>query len=230
VSAVNSRSSLLNGIRRALASAQPGPVHVPRSYDREPSCGPGDANRFTATVMEYRAQVVNIEAGDIGATVASLLQPGTRVAVPADIPHEWTAGIDTAVDDLDRPLSTSELDSCDAVVTGCALAIAATGTIVLDTGPRQGRRILTLIPDHHICVVFAEQIVDTVPQAFAALDPTRPLTFISGPSATSDIELIRVEGVHGPRTLDVLLVSDDRNPFDRNRLHGTHRDTLGLLP
>lgn len=210
MTAVDSRSSLLSGIRRALASAPPEPVHIPRSYDHEPCRGPGDASRFTTTVMEYRAQVVNIEARDIGATVASLLQPGARVAAPAGIPHEWTEGIDTAVDDLDRPLSTSELDSCDVVVTGCALAIAATGTIVLDTGVTQGRRILTLIPDHHICVVFAEQVVNTVPQAFAALDPVKPLTFISGPSATSDIELIRVEGVHGPRTLDVLLVSDGR--------------------
>ena len=110
----------------------------------------------------------------------------------------------TLASQFDRGIE--RLDEVDAVVTGCALGIAATGTIVLDGGTAQGRRALTLVPDHHICIVRADQVVDTVPQGFAALDPHRPLTFISGPSATSDIELNRVEGVHGPRTLDVLVI------------------------
>ncbi|MFD5425649.1 lactate utilization protein C [Streptomyces sp. NPDC127084] len=105
-------------------------------------------------------------------------------------------------------LTPRELDTVDSVVTGCALAIAETGTIVLDGGPDQGRRRITLIPDHHICVVRApEQVVAALPQALPKLDPVRPMTWISGPSATSDIELDRVEGVHGPRTLEVVIVT-----------------------
>ena len=150
--------------------------------------------------------MLRIDRDAIAATIANLLPEGARVVAPTDLPGEWVDGIDTVRDDPTAPLSVDALENLDAVVTGCALGIAATGTIVLDAGAAQGRRVLTLVPDHHICVVFADQVVDTVPQAFAALDPLRPLTFVSGPSATSDIELDRVEGVHGPRTLDVLIV------------------------
>jgi L-lactate dehydrogenase complex protein LldG len=168
--------------------------------------GPGDIDRFTESVTAYRAQVLRVAESDIARTVSSLTPADGTLVVPADLPDPWIPGQHVLKDDRDNPLQDSDLDRADAVLTGCALGIAVTGTIVLDAGPRQGQRVLSLLPDHHICVVFADQVVDTVPQAFAALDPSRPLTFISGPSATSDIELNRVEGVHGPRTLDVLLV------------------------
>jgi L-lactate dehydrogenase complex protein LldG len=202
----DARTTVLGRIRAALAAEPPAPIVVPRDYDREPLSGSGDVTRFAETVTEYRAQVTRIDAAAISATVASLVLPGAAVVAPADLPTAWLEGVDALIDDATEPLAIARLDSAAAVVTGCAVGIAATGTIVLDAGKAQGRRVLTLIPDHHICVVFADQIVDTVPQAFAALNPLRPLTFISGPSATSDIELNRVEGVHGPRTLDVLVV------------------------
>ncbi|EHB55180.1 Lactate utilization protein B/C [Mycolicibacterium rhodesiae JS60] len=201
------RRIVLDRIRGALAAAPPAPVPVPRDYDRAPARGPGDPERFAERVAEYRARVLRLDdAAAIAATIAPLIDPDARAAVPAGLPPQWVHGIRTVTDDPENPLPVTELDQTDAVVTGCALGIAVTGTIVLNAGPTQGRRALTLVPDHHICVVFTDQIVDTVPQAFAALDPGHPLTFISGPSATSDIELNRVEGVHGPRTLDVLLV------------------------
>jgi L-lactate dehydrogenase complex protein LldG len=107
------------------------------------------------------------------------------------------------------PLSVDALDALDGVITGCAVGLAETGTIVLDGGAGQGRRVLSLLPDRHLCVIRADQIVQDVPEALARLDPRRPMTWISGPSATSDIELQRVEGVHGPRVLDVVIIEVD---------------------
>ncbi|MGV0811108.1 lactate utilization protein C [Mycolicibacterium boenickei] len=200
------RAAVLGRVRAALAAAPPQAVVVPRDYHREPQTASGNVERFAETVAEYRARVHRIDADAIASTVLTLVGSGAPVVIPADLPPEWVRGL-TAVADAPE-LSVEQLDRAAAVLTGCALGIAATGTIVLDAGAGQGRRALTLVPDHHICVVRAQQIVDTVPQAFAALMPTRPLTFISGPSATSDIELQRVEGVHGPRTLDVLIVGE----------------------
>ncbi len=202
----DARAVVLGRIRAALGTDTPAAVPVPRDYDRQPSTGNGDVERFAETVADYRAQVHRVEPDEVATTIGALVSGVT--AIPADLPPEWVSGIRTVVDD--PPVGVDVLDSVDAVVTGCALGIAATGTIVLDAGAAQGRRALTLVPDHHICVIRADQIVDTVPQAFAALDPSRPLTFISGPSATSDIELQRVEGVHGPRTLDVVIVGAGR--------------------
>jgi predicted ATPase len=150
-------------------------------------CGPGEAAQVIADAVAARGL--------------------RRVGVPRGFPAEWSALLRGAVPG-DPPLDVAALDALDGVVTTCAVAIAETGTIVLDTGPGQGSRAFTLVPDYHLAVVRAAQIVAAVPDAVAALDPTRPLTWISGPSATSDIELSRVEGVHGPRTLDIVIVSD----------------------
>lgn len=200
----DARAAVLGRIRSALAAAPPPPVTVPRDYHREPLTGVGDIERFAETVAEYRARVHRVESPDIAAVVRDLTGPDATVVVPPDVPAEWIIGVHVISDD--PVLDVEQLDRADAVLTGCAVGIAATGTIVLDAGATQGRRALTLVPDHHICVVRTDQIVDTVPQGFATLGTDRPLTFISGPSATSDIELERVEGVHGPRTLDVLIV------------------------
>lgn len=200
--ALDARSVILERIRVATADAPAAPT-VPRDYERGPVSGPPDVDCFAETVDDYRAQVFRIGETEIASKILELLPDGARTVVPVDLPAEWTTGLETIPD---HGLSVEQLDAVDAVITGCRVGIAATGTIVLDGGARQGRRALTLVPDHHICVVWADQVVDTVPQAFAALNPTRPLTFVSGPSATSDIELNRVEGVHGPRTLDVLII------------------------
>ena len=152
----------------------------------------------------------------LAATIAAALaERGARtVVVSADLDSSWTANLSASVltDGLSTgdQLSVAELDEVDGVITSCAAAIAETGTLVLDGSSGQGRRVLTLIPDYHLCVVLPDQICADVPQALARLEPTRPLTMISGPSATSDIELNRVEGVHGPRTLEVIIVQNAR--------------------
>lgn len=201
---MTARTEILARIRAAVA--QGGTAQgIPRDYDHAPLVGGGDVERFAAAVDEYRAHVHR--ATDVAAAVADLIADDVTALLAPGFPSGWRPDREFIVDGEPVALSALELDAVDVVVTGCRLGIAATGTIVLDAGPGQGRRALTLVPDHHICVIRADQIVDTVPQAFAALDPRRPLTFISGPSATSDIELNRVEGVHGPRILDVIIAA-----------------------
>ncbi|MYS12327.1 lactate utilization protein C [Streptomyces sp. SID6041] len=207
----DSRARVLARIRAAVADA-PEPPEVTRDYlDRhvaEDPCGLLDL--LHENLADYRAHVHRTPLEGLPELVARILaERGARsVVVPPGLPEEWLTAT-RAERRTDAPrLTPHELDGVDAVVTGCALAVAETGTIVLDGGPGQGRRALTLVPDLHVCVIRApDQVVASVPQALPRLDPTRPLTWISGPSATSDIELDRVEGVHGPRTLEVILLT-----------------------
>jgi L-lactate dehydrogenase complex protein LldG len=172
---------------------------------------------FAERVAEYRATVRRVAADElVGAIAAACRRRGVRsLAVPHDIPDAWLPGaVEILRDEPTTSLTNGQLDACDGVLTGCAVGIAQTGTIVLDGGARQGRRVLTLLPDYHLCVVNEAQVVGLVPEGIALLAVTirgdnRAMTLISGPSATSDIELNRVEGVHGPRALEVLVVCDE---------------------
>jgi L-lactate dehydrogenase complex protein LldF len=206
----------------------------------EPGAGPPVLERFVERVEDYRATVVKVPPEGLpAALIGAVRARGARtLAVPADLPGPWLAALEeagarirtdvpgpgsgpepTAADPAaPGPLGAAELDAVDGALTGCGLAIAGTGTIVLDGGPTQGRRVLTLVPDYHLCVVHGHQVLASVPEAVAALrnaaDAGRPITLISGPSATSDIELTRVEGVHGPRTLEVILVDPNVPPTE----------------
>jgi L-lactate dehydrogenase complex protein LldG len=217
------RDEVLRRIKSALrdvpAGERPDDVPIACEY-RQAGAAPRAelVERFAERVAEYKARVQRIAPAELpGAIAAACAARGVRrLVAPADLPDGWApaevelqrdagGGID------DQPLTDEQLDSSDGVLTGCTLGIAQTGTIVLDGGPIQGRRAITLLPDYHLCVIRDDQIVELVPEAIARLAPAvraerRPITFISGPSATSDIELNRVEGVHGPRTLEVLIV------------------------
>lgn len=207
---MSSREVILGRIRTALADVDPDrPADTaPRDYTGQ-SFGDVVAT-FCEMVADYRATVHR--TGDPAGTVAAVLaaEDATSVVVAPDLPSAMLADLPDDVivhrDDPDAPLSARDLDDVDAVVTTSRLGIAATGTVVLDHGSGQGRRALTLVPDLHVCVVEADRVVADVPDAIAVLDGRRPQTWISGPSATSDIELDRVEGVHGPRRLHVVVV------------------------
>jgi L-lactate dehydrogenase complex protein LldG len=199
---VNAREEILGRIGDATGDPAAHYAAIRRPYLRSHH-EDGIVDLFAERVADYRAIVHRVPAADLPAALGTALaaRPGTH-GVPDGLPAEWVTGIEHARLASDP----ADLERLAGVVTGCAVAIAETGTIVLDHGPGQGRRALTLVPDYHLVVVTADQIAADVPEALERLDVTRPLTFISGPSATSDIELSRVEGVHGPRTLEVMIV------------------------
>ena len=210
----SAREELLARVRHAIRDA-PAAVELPRSYRRS---GTLDAEGRVALLCErirdYRAEVRRVSEEELPATIAAAFDSrgANRIAVPPGLPAGWRPpGAEVVEDD---GLSSVELDGVDGALTGCTLAIAETGTLVLTAGAAEGRRALTLVPDLHVCVVRADQVVELVPEALESLagDPagrSRPITLVSGPSATSDIELNRVEGVHGPRTLVVLVTSQE---------------------
>jgi L-lactate dehydrogenase complex protein LldG len=200
-----------HGLRDVPATERPGDVAVERAYRTTiPEPVESLLGRFEERLRDYGAQVERVRAAEVGEGVgAACSRLGLeRVVVPAGVPGSWRPAAVQVSEDTG--LSAQELDRFDCVVTGCAVAIAETGTIALDGGPLSGRRVISLVPDNHICVVRADQVVGSVPEGVHALGPSvsehrAPVTLISGPSASSDIELSRVEGVHGPRHLLVLI-------------------------
>ncbi len=182
---------------------------ISRSYVREgPLQQEGMLRLLEERLIDYGAQVFHATSGELPDAIERILgaRKKSRILLPTGIPPSWLPL--TVKFQEDHQFDAFELDTWEGVLTLATAAIAATGTIVLQNGPGQGRRALTLVPDYHLCVVSAEQVVETVPEAFALLSATatRSTTFISGPSATADIEMTRIQGVHGPRFLDVILV------------------------
>jgi L-lactate dehydrogenase complex protein LldG len=198
---MSAREEILTSVRAAIAG-QHATAPIPRDYR---TTSDDDLSTFLDRLADYDATTHVVEESELERTIRAILG-GRRIVAPAGIPNEWLADAQAIRDD--PPLTPDDLDASDGVLTTCALAIAQTGTIILDGGPGMGRRALTLVPDYHLCVVDHKQIVSSVPEAIANLNaPTRPLTFISGPSATVDIEMTRVRGVHGPRNLEVIVAA-----------------------
>lgn len=211
----SARNVVLNSIRTSLGAASD-PGHIALEYATIPRAYKRAATRSRAAIFElfahrlreYDAGVYHASSDNIRGVIAGILRGRMckNVVIPDGIVEQWLPeGIEFA---NGMHLDNYELDSVDGVLTGCTVAIAETGSIVLQNAPGQGPRILSLIPDYHLCVVFAQQVVETVPEAFSRLEATSslPTTFVSGPSATADIEMTRIKGVHGPRFLDVLVV------------------------
>jgi L-lactate dehydrogenase complex protein LldG len=210
---MTSRDTVLTRIRAALAADGPA-TPIPRDYIRRSANEPGSEHVLELLIdrlVDYKALVDRVSVGELPGAVDAALSHSGSVVVAPDLEPAIAAvcalgGRRVTADSAPAALTPQELDAIDAVVTTARVAIAMSGTIILDGGPGQGRRAITLVPDRHVVILTAEQVVETVPEAVALLTPTAPLTMIAGPSATSDIELERVEGVHGPRTLHVIIV------------------------
>ena len=216
---MSAREEIMTRIKSALRDAPETPV-VPREYRRASNMSAEQRlEQLVERLIDYKANVFLTPAAEAPARLAELLAGSASIVVPHGLPQAWLSRLkDVAVkndagalaihvDSPEHRLTTAELDAVDAVVTASAVAVSETGTIMLDGSEDQGRRIISLVPDRHICFLTVVQIVEVLPEAIARLEATRPQTWISGPSATSDIELERVEGVHGPRTLDVIILT-----------------------
>jgi L-lactate dehydrogenase complex protein LldG len=214
----SSRERVLERIRKANLKAAAPQQPVPRDYDCNSSqTADKTLALFEERLRDYDARVFPVLREEIAARAAEILSAGhrRRIAVPAGLPVAWQgAGVEWVIDGIGddvvagHELSFDVLNAVDGVMTAATAGVAISGSIVLQHGPAEGRRVLTLLPDYHLCIVEASQVVETLPEAFTRLDPTRPVTFFSGPSATADIEMTRIKGVHGPRFLDVLLIQD----------------------
>ena len=211
---MSARDDILARIRSALRDNPVAP-EIPREYRRTSTMTRDSrVELLVDRLVDYKANVFVVPAAEAPAKLAELLAGAASIVVPEGLSADWFAGLKNddgaPVRHVDSPsgrLTIDELDAVDAVVTAAAVAVAETGTIMLDGSPDQGRRIISLVPDRHVCLLRADDIVEILPEAIARLEPARPQTWISGPSATSDIELERVEGVHGPRTLDVIILT-----------------------
>ncbi len=212
---ITSREEILGRVRTAIGgtstenAARTGWSAVPRDYKRKGTLGrEGLLALLEDRLRDYDATVIRCGDAEVGRCIAARLSERgkRRLVVPKGSPAEWLPnGFEFVVDD---DLTATTLDRFDGVVTGSTVAVAETGTVVLQNVPGQGRRAITLVPDYHLCLVRAEDVVETVPEAMDRLQGTAsaPTTLVSGPSATADIEMTRIKGVHGPRFLDVLLI------------------------
>lgn len=210
---MTSREAILESIRTANATAttaaHPTPPEASPTYLHESTLTQEALlHLLTGRLIDYDARVLRTTAENLASTIAEALEArnARNVLIPPGIPSAWLP--ETIHFTEDNNQTPPELNTFDGVLTTATLAIAQTGTIVLQNAPGQGRRAVSLVPDYHLCLLRTSQVVETVPEAFALLAPTAhlPTTFISGPSATADIEMTRIKGVHGPRTLDVLLI------------------------